>query len=227
MDLASIPLFDSILLAVLILFVVHGLWAGFFRQLPFVIALIGSYAASCRYAGDLMPHVGRLTEQPKIVFGGGFIILLIVSTLLFKLIGKLIGKVIQVKAVGWGNRFFLGAPLALAKATVLVVLVIMFLAATLSPPEHSFRDSMARPYLEQGADIVRSFIQDAEIRKDLKPRKAPVQKEAVAKQEFTPSPAAQPEPEEPDQLQPQLQPQPDQSSSGATDDPASSTEVLE
>jgi membrane protein required for colicin V production len=215
MDLASIPLFDSVLLAVLILFVVHGLWVGFFRQLPFVIALIGSYAASCRYAGDLMPHVGQLTESPRIVFGGGFIILLIVSTLLFKLIGKLIRKVIQVKAVGWGNRFFLGAPLALAKAAVLIVLIIMFLAATLSPPEHSFRDSMARPYLEQGADIVRSFIQDAEIRKDLRPRKAPVQKETPAKPEFPPSPAAQP----------QSQSQPDLSSSAA-DDPASSTEVF-
>ena len=108
MDLASIPLFDSVLLAVLILFVVHGLWVGFFRQLPFVIALIGSYAASCQYAGDLMPHVGQLTGSPRIVFGGSFIILLIISTLLFKLIGKLIRKVIQIKAVGWGNRFFLG-----------------------------------------------------------------------------------------------------------------------
>ncbi|MCI5162632.1 MAG: CvpA family protein [Candidatus Electrothrix sp. AX5] len=219
MDLASITLFDYTLLAVLILFVVHGLWAGFFRQLPFVIALVGSYAASCRYAGDLMPHVGQFTESPKIVFGGGFIILLIVSTLLVKLIGKLIRKVIQVKAVGWGNRLFLGVPLALAKAAVLAVLVIMFLTATLSPPKHSFRDSMARPYLEQGADIIRSFIQDTEIRKDLKPRKASVQQEAAAKQGgFVPSRAAYP------------QQQPDHSSSGrrgaGADDPASSTEVL-
>ena len=213
MNLASIPLFDSILLAVLILFVVHGLWAGFFRQLPFVIALIGSYAASCQYAGDLMPHVGQLTGSPKIVFGGGFIILLIVSTLLFKLIGKLIRKVIQVKVVGWGNRFFLGAPLALAKAVVLVILAVMFWAAILPPADHFFHDSLTAPYLEQGTGIVRSFIQDAEIRKDLKPRKTPAQKEAAAKQdELTPSPATQP--------------QPDQSSSGA-DDPASSTEVLE
>ncbi|MDU9047530.1 MAG: CvpA family protein [Candidatus Electrothrix sp. Rat3] len=212
MDLASITLFDYTLLAVLILFVVHGLWAGFFRQLPFVIALIGSYAASCQYAGDLIPHVGQVTQNLKIVFGGGFLGLLIVSTLLFKLIGKLMCKIIKVKDAGWANRFFLGAPLALAKAAALVVLVIMFLTATLPPPEHSFRDSMARPYLEQGADIVRSFILNEKIRKDLKPRKAPAQKKDAAKQdELAPFPAAQPHP--------------DQSSSGA-DDPASSTEVL-
>lgn len=230
MNFASITLFDYILLAVLILFVVHGLWLGFLRQLPFVIALIGSYWAAGQYAGELMPHVGQLTESPKIVFGGGFIVLLIVSTLLFKLIGKLMGKIIKVKSAGWANRFFLGAPLALGKVAVLVVLTVMFWAATLPPANHFFRDSLTAPYLEQGASMARSFIRDAEIRKGLKPREAPVQKEAVTKQdELSPSPAAQPQPEEPDQLQPhlQLQSHPDQSSSGAADDPASSTEVLE
>ncbi|WLE95627.1 MAG: CvpA family protein [Candidatus Electrothrix communis] len=227
MNFASIALFDYILLAVLILFVVHGLWLGFLRQLPFVVALIGSYAASCQYAGELMPHVSQLTESPKIVFGGGFLALLIVSTLLFKLIGKLMGKIIKVKSAGWANRFFLGAPLALAKVAVLVVLVVMFWAATLPPStDHLFRDSLTAPYLEQGADIVRSFIGDAEIRKDLKPRKAPVQKKVpVKRDELALSPTAQQEPD-PDQSQPQQQSQPDQSSSGA-DDPASSTEVLE
>ncbi len=211
MDFASIPLFDSILLAVLILFVIHGIWVGFLRQLPFVISLIGSYWAAGQYAGELMPHLGQLTENIKIVFGGGFLALLIASTLLLKLIGKLMGKIIKVKSAGWANRFFLGAPLALAKVAVLVVLVVMFWAATQPPStDHLFRDSLTAPYLEQGADIVRSFIGDAEIRKDLKPCKAPVQKEAAAKQELLPSPAAQ------------------QSSPRSTDedDPASSTEML-
>jgi len=210
MSLASIPLFDSILLAVLILFIIHGIWVGFLRQLPFVISLIGSYWAAGQYAGELMPHLDQMTENLTIVFGGGFLALLIASTLLFKLIGKLMGKIIKVKSAGWANRFFLGGPLALSKVAVLVVLVVMFWAAILPPADHLFRDSLTAPYLEQGADIVRSFIGDAEIRKDLKPRKAPVQKEAGAKQELAPSPAAQ-------------QPSP---RSTDEDDPASSTEVL-
>ncbi|MCI5210622.1 MAG: CvpA family protein [Candidatus Electrothrix sp. ATG2] len=220
MNFASIALFDYILLAVLIFFVVHGLWVGVLRQLPFVIALIGSYWAAGQYAGELMPHVGQLTEDPKLVFGGGFLVLLIVSTLLFKLVGKLLGKVIQVKRGGWINRFFFGASLGLAKAAVLVVLAIMFLAATLSPPEHSFRDSMTAPYLEQGTDIARSLIRDAKIRKDLKPRQAPVQEQkkeaATAKQAATEREVVAPPPAEPPQPRP----------SNNVDDPASSTEIL-
>ncbi|CAK8725015.1 Colicin V production protein [Candidatus Electrothrix laxa] len=215
MDFASITLFDSILLAVLILFVVHGIWVGFLRQLPFVISLIGSYWAAGQYAGELMPHLGQMTENLKIVFGGGFIILLIVSTLLFKLIGKLMGKLIKVKVAGWTNRFFLGVPLALAKVAFLVVLVIMFWSAILPTADHLFRDSLTVPYLEQGAAIARRFIGDAEIRKDFKPHKAPVQKKVAAKQnELLPPPAVLPQPRQLNE------------NAGDVDDPASSTEII-
>ena len=216
MNFASIPLFDYILLAILIFFIVHGLWAGVLRQLPFVFALIGSYGLTAQYAGELMAHVGQLAEAPKLVFGGGFLLLLIVSTLLFKLAGKLLGKVIQVKHGGWMSRFFFGAPLSLVKAAVLVVLVIMFLVATLSPPKHSFRDSMARPYLEQGADIARSLIRDAKIRKDLAPRKESMQQKGGIRQAVVGHEAVAPSPAELPHPRP----------SNDVDDPASSTEIL-
>lgn len=229
MDFASITIFDYILLAVLILFVIHGLWVGFLRQLPFVISLIGSYWAAGQYAGELMPHLVQITENPKIIFGGGFLVLLIVSTLLLKLIGKLMGKIIPVKAAGWMNRVFLGAPLALAKVAVLVVLVVMFWAATLPPTDHVFQNSLTAPYLEQGADIVRSFIGNAEIRKALKshenPHKAPVQKKAAAKQneQLPPPPVAPPEPRQSDESQLNDLLNENDVSGG---NPASSTEVL-
>ena len=217
MNFASITLFDYILLAVLIFFVVHGLWAGFLRQLPFVIALTGSYGLAAQYAGDLMPRLdqftalGQLTESPKIVFGAGFLVLLIVLTLLLKLIGKGIGKLFRIKVKGWMNRLFLGAPLALAKAVVLVVLAVMFSAATLAPANHFFRDSVTTPYLEQGMDIARSLIRDAKIRKDLEPRQGPVEKKRAAEHEAVSPPSLEP-------------PQPHPASDA--DDPASSTEVL-
>ncbi|MCI5121917.1 MAG: CvpA family protein [Candidatus Electrothrix sp. AUS4] len=219
MNLATIPLFDYILLAVLILFVVHGLWVGFFRQLPFALSLIGSYAASALYAGQLMPHLAQITQNPKGIFGGSFLILLIVSTLLLKLIGKLLGKVIQVKVVGWGNRLFLGAPLALVKGLALVVLLVMFLAASLSPADHFFRASLIAPYLEQGSDMARSAIQDTEIRKDLRPRKAPPVEKKVESPQQVQAPIQQEEMP--------LNPAPQQvRPSQAGDDPASSTEIV-
>lgn len=171
MSFASITLFDSILFAILFLFILYGLWMGCQKQLPFIIALIGSYVASAQYAGDLMPHLNQFIETPKIIFGGLFIILLITSTLLLKLISVLLSKIIQVTIVGWFDRFFLGAPLALLKGVILVVVVTMFLAATLSPADQFFQKSLTTPYLEQGIEMVREVIKDPEVRDDLKPLK--------------------------------------------------------
>ena len=171
MSFASVTLFDYILLAVFLLFVLHGIWIGFQRQLPFALALVGSYLASAQYTGDLMPHLSQLTESPKVVFGALLLILLILSTLVLKLIAVLLGKVVQVKVVAWVDRFFLAVPLALLKGASLVVLVLMFVAATLPPADHFFRDSLAKPYLKQAMKLARKGIRDRDIKKDLKPRK--------------------------------------------------------
>ncbi|MCI5195748.1 MAG: CvpA family protein [Candidatus Electrothrix sp. AW5] len=174
MSFASITLFDSILFAILFLFILYGLWMGCQKQLPFIIALIGSYVASAQYAGDLMPHLNQFIETPKIIFGGLFIILLITSTLLLKLISVLLSKIIQVTIVGWFDRFFLGAPLALLKGVILVVVVTMFLAATLSPADQFFQKSLTTPYLEQGIEMVRKIIVNPEVRDDFRPQKVAV-----------------------------------------------------
>jgi uncharacterized membrane protein required for colicin V production len=144
------------------------------KQLPFIIALIGSYVASAQYAGDLMPHLNQFIETPKIIFGGLFIILLITSTLLLKLISVLLSKIIQVTIVGWFDRFFLGAPLALLKGVLLVVVVTMFLAATLSPADQFFQKSLTTPYLEQGIEMARKIIVNPEVRDDFRPQKVAV-----------------------------------------------------
>ncbi|MCI5190451.1 MAG: CvpA family protein [Candidatus Electrothrix sp. AS4_5] len=174
MSFASITLFDSILFAILFLFILYGLWMGCQKQLPFIIALIGSYVASAQYAGDLMPHLNQFIETPKIIFGGLFIILLITSTLLLKLISVLLSKIIQVTIVGWFDRFFLGAPLALLKGVILVVVVTMFLAATLSPADQFFQKSLTTPYLEQGIEMARKIIVNPEVRDDFRPQKVAV-----------------------------------------------------
>lgn len=201
MSFASITLFDSILFAILFLFILYGLWMGCQKQLPFVIALIGSYVASAQYAGDVMPHLNQFIETPKIIFGGLFIILLITSTLLLKLISVLLSKIIQVTIVGWFDRFFLGAPLALLKGAALVVVVIMFLAATLSPDDQFFQKSLTTPYLEQGIEMARKVIVDLKVRNDFRPYKVAViqsiQQDVQEKQE---------EQKDPEELMPPVPP---------------------
>lgn len=204
MSFASITLFDSILFAILFLFILYGLWMGCQKQLPFVIALIGSYVASAQYAGDVMPHLNQFIETPKIIFGGLFIILLITSTLLLKLISVLLSKIIQVTIVGWFDRFFLGAPLALLKGVALVVVVIMFLAATLSPDDQFFQKSLTTPYLEQGIEMAREIIVDPEVSNDLRPCKVAVI--PAIPQDVQGNKEEQKEPEEQKELMPPVPP---------------------
>ncbi|MCW5211655.1 CvpA family protein [Desulfobulbus sp. TB] len=207
MSFASITLFDSILFAILFLFILYGLWMGCQKQLPFVIALIGSYVASAQYAGDIMPPLEGIIETPKIIFGGLFIILLITSTLLLKLINVLLSKIIQVTIVGWFDRFFLGAPLALLKGAALVVVVIMFLAATLSPADQFFQKSLTTPYLEQGIEMARKVIVDPKVRNDLKPCKVAVIPEIPQDvQEKQEKKEEQKEPEEQKEIMPPVPP---------------------
>jgi membrane protein required for colicin V production len=236
-----VTLFDYILLALLLVFIVQGLWVGFLRQMPFVLALIGSYMASAYYAGDFMPHLSQLTESPKVIFGGIFLALLILSTLVLKLIAVLLAKVVQVKMVGWLDRFFLGMPLAMFKAAVLLILVLMFVAASLPPEDHFFRDSLTQPYLKQAMKLARQGIRDKVIRKDLRPRKEePVPEQGAEVNEITPTqeegmpPATQmvlpqiqqeemPLNAAPQQYQQEVQEIPE---ADDVDDPASSTELI-
>ncbi|XOF33299.1 MAG: CvpA family protein [Candidatus Electrothrix sp. YB6] len=211
MSFNDISLFDYLLVAVLLLFTGHGVWAGFMRQLATFFAFIGSYWFAGQYTGKLLPHVQQVTGNPKVVFLGFFTILLLASVLIFHLIRLLLRKIIQVKLLNWVDRFFLGLLLGLGKGGLTAVLFYMVAASSLAPADQFFRNALSAPYLAQGAALARRCILHPKVRAAFLPKQVD-DKKKKEEQHTAPPPADRTD---------RAAGQGDQE-----DDPAASTEIL-
>ncbi|MCL2459716.1 MAG: CvpA family protein [Desulfobulbus sp.] len=188
--LHDLAFFDLVVAALFLLFMVRGIWIGFVRQLAAFFALVGSYAIAGQYADRILPWTERFVDNPKLTFFVSFAILFMVSALAFTLIGKVLHRFLQITLMGWLDRLT-GLLLGCAKAALVASLLYMLLASTLSTTNDMLRKSYSGPYLKQGAEWLRSFVNDPRLRdylmqkepailKDLLPEK-PVDKKGEQK----------------------------------------------
>lgn len=175
---ADLTSFDVIIVLIFVVFIIRGVWVGFMRQLTTFLALVGSYWLAGRYSGQLMPYVHQVVENPKMVFLASFVLLFLVSALIFILAGKVLRRVMEISLMGWFDRF-LGLLLGGVKAAVVTVLLYMFLASSLSASNDLLTKSLSAPYLSQGAEMVRQIIDDPQIREQFVPRKPAITLDAV------------------------------------------------
>ena len=171
---SKLTVFDYIMALIVLLFILRGSWVGFMRQLTTFLALVGSYWLAARYTGELMPYVEQIINNPKIVFLVSFALLFLVSALIFIIAGKVLHRVMEITLLGWFDRF-LGLFLGGAKGAIVVVLLYMFLASSMTPTSSLFAKSMTVPYLAQGTEIVRLVIHDPKIRKLFAPRRLAIE----------------------------------------------------
>ena len=169
MALNDIGTFDWIITAILLFFLLRGLCVGFVRQLAATAALVGSWWAAGEYAGQVTPYVKNFITQPGLVFFASFGILFLFSALLLTLIGQLLNKMLEVSLLGWADRIC-GGLLGIARGALVAVLVQLPVTALLPATHPLFARSLTMPYLNQGADMIRQFIRDDSMRKDLRPR---------------------------------------------------------
>ncbi|MCL2789356.1 MAG: CvpA family protein [Desulfobulbus sp.] len=155
--------FDLVVAAIVLLFLVRGVWIGFVRQLAAFFALVGSYGIAGQYADRVLPWTEKFVDNPRVTFFVSFAILFIVSALVFTLIGKVLHRFLQITLLGWLDRLA-GLVLGCAKAALVASLLYMLLASTLSTTNDMLRKSYSGPYLKQGAEWLRSFINDPHLR---------------------------------------------------------------
>ncbi len=156
--------FDLVVAGIFLFFLVRGLWIGFMRQLAAFFALVGSYYLAGQYAAQMLPFTERFVDNPKLTFFISFAIVFLVAAIVFSLIGKILYRIMQITLLGWLDRFsglFLGG----IKAAVVASLIYMFLASSLSTTNDLLKKSYTSPYLKQGAEMLRSFIDDPRLRK--------------------------------------------------------------
>ncbi|WP_028317225.1 CvpA family protein [Desulfobulbus elongatus] len=161
--LHDVTFFDLVVASIFLLFVVRGVWIGFVRQLAAFFALVGSYGIAGRYADRILPWTERFVDNPKVTFFVSFAILFVVSALVFTLMGKILHRFLQITLLGWLDRLA-GLALGGAKAALVASLLYMLLASTLSTTNDMLRKSSSSPYLKQGAEWLRSFVNDPRLR---------------------------------------------------------------
>ena len=161
--LHDLTFFDLVVTVLFLLFMVRGIWIGFVRQLAAFFALVGSYVIAGHYADRILPWTERFVDNPKLTFFVSFAILFVVSALAFTLIGKVLHRFLQITLMGWLDRLT-GLLLGCAKAALVASLLYMLLASTLSTTNDMLRKSYSTPYLKQGAEMLRSFVNDPRLR---------------------------------------------------------------
>lgn len=162
-SLHGLSSFDLLIVLLFTVFFVRGVWIGCIRQLAAFFALVGGYSLAGQYAHRILPWTERFFDYPKVTFLVSFAMLFLAAALVFTLIGKVLHRVVQITLLGWLDRLF-GLMLGGVKAAAIASLLYMLLASSLSTTNDVLRKSVTTPYLKQGAELLRSCIDDPRLR---------------------------------------------------------------
>ena len=185
---AELTYFDLVVACIFLFFLVRGLWIGCVRQLAAFFALVGGYYLAGQYADAILPLTERFVDNPKLTFLVSFGLIIIVAAIVFTLIGKVLHRFLQITLLGWLDRLS-GLGVGAVKAAVVASLLYMFLASSLSATNELLRTSCSTPYLRQGSELLRSFIDDPRLRKYF------AQKEPAILSELLPGQGGEKQPE--------------------------------
>lgn len=185
---AELTYFDLVVACIFLFFLVRGLWIGCVRQLAAFFALVGGYCLAGQYADAILPLTERFVDNPKLTFLVSFGLIFIVAAIVFTLIGKVLHRFLQITLLGWLDRLS-GLGVGAVKAAVVASLLYMFLASSLSATNELLRTSCSTPYLRQGSELLRSFIDDPRLRKYF------AQKEPAILSELLPGQGGEKQPE--------------------------------
>jgi membrane protein required for colicin V production len=155
--------FDIIILAIFLAFSLRGLWIGSIRQLTVLLALVGGYYLAGQYAHAILPLTERFVANPQLTFMVSYVLIFLGAVLVFSLMGRLLHGFMRVTLLGWLDHL-VGLAIGGIKAAVVASLLYMLLASTLSTTNDLLRKSRTSPYLRQGANILRSWIDDPRLR---------------------------------------------------------------
>ncbi len=115
---------DIILLACYIPGIIRGILKGFVEQaVAFFSILLGVWLA-CRFSARASAWLSTcIPWKPELLRAATFVIIVILTILVFFLIGRLLTKVIKISTLGWLNRL-LGILLGIVVTTLILGVVV-------------------------------------------------------------------------------------------------------
>jgi membrane protein required for colicin V production len=160
---------DFGVIAIILLFLVRGIWIGFVRQLASLAALILGYFFAGRYYEQISPRLSSVISSPQLSFLVTYVLLFLAVFFGVMALGFLLKKVMSLSLLGWFDRF-MGGIFGLVKAGVFTTVLFMVLSGLLADANPLMTGSLAAPSLAKSSGFLLSFIPDQNLHRLLLPK---------------------------------------------------------
>ena len=127
----DLTLYDLVISAIFVFFIIRGIWVGFLNQVTVIVALYLGYLVSGQYHDKIFPFLRGVSENPQVVFLLAYAIVFACTYVLTMLLGKALAGVVSLTIAGWFDKV-LGAILGAIKALIIAILLHMLLTTFLA-----------------------------------------------------------------------------------------------
>lgn len=149
---------DIAILIIIGLFAFLGLRRGLIREVFSIVAIGGAIIAGTMfysYAGDLFIQY-NLVKSKAIAGAGGFIVVMFVTYVVVKLIGRVLSGVIGALHLGWLDKMG-GGTFGAVKGVIIVFLIISAVGFFSHEKEPLFKYSILLPYINRSFSVLKEF----------------------------------------------------------------------
>lgn len=160
---------DLGVIAIILLFLIRGIWIGFVRQLASLAGLILGYLFAGRYYEQMSPRLAPVISSPQLSFLVTYVLLFLAVFLGAMALGFVLKKVMSLSLLGWFDRL-LGGVFGLVKAGVVVTVGFMVLSGMLADANPLMTGSRTAPYLAKSSRFLLSFVSDQNLHRLLLPK---------------------------------------------------------
>ncbi|MFA6284158.1 MAG: CvpA family protein [Desulfurivibrionaceae bacterium] len=160
---------DIGVIAIILIFLVRGVWIGFVRQLASLAGLILGYLFAGRYYEQISPRLAPVISSPQLCFLVTYVLLFLAVFLAVLALGFVLRKVMSVSLLDWFDRL-MGGIFGLVKAGVLTTVLFMVISGMLADSNALITGSRAAPYLTKSSGFLLSFVPDQNLHRSLLPK---------------------------------------------------------
>ncbi len=166
----DLTVYDLVISAIFVFFIIRGIWVGFVNQVTVIVALYLGYLVSGQYHDKIFPFLRGVSENPQVVFLLAYAIVFACTYVLTMLLGKALTGVVSLTIAGWFDKV-LGAILGAIKALIIAILLHMLLTTFLAADTPLLRQCKLCPYLSEAMSLFQQVIKDEKVRQAIEQKK--------------------------------------------------------
>lgn len=175
----DLTVYDLVISAIFVFFIIRGIWVGFLNQVTVIVALYLGYLVSGQYHDKIFPFLRGVSENPQVVFLLAYAIVFACTYVLTMLLGKALTGVVSLTIAGWFDKV-LGAILGAIKALIIAILLHMLLTTFLAVDAPLLRQCQLCPYLSEAMSLFQQVIKDEKVRQAIEQKKPAISGQSKA-----------------------------------------------